>query len=122
MPRPKKNDEARKGNRLTVYLTEQEAEALKVVSEQEDRPMTQIVTTAVRDWLLRLLDPPESLRKAKHEKIMEEQSEMVRGFICERGHIFWVDWSEPMDPRRCPMCGMERNIKRTWSGTVNRGF
>lgn len=121
MPRPKKQGEAKKDNRLTVYLTDMEAEVLRAVSERDEKPMTQLVTSAVREWLLRLLEPPESLRKARHEKIMEEQSLMVHGFVCQRGHTFWIDSIEPMDPYRCPLCGSEREIKRTWGGTVKRG-
>lgn len=122
MPRPKKTNTAKKDNRLTVYLTDTEAEALKAVSERDERPMTQIVTSAVREWLLRLLEPPESLRRARHETIMQEQSLMVRGFICANGHTFFIDWVEPKDPMTCPMCGTAREIKRTWGGTVKRGI
>lgn len=121
MPRPKKQDEAKKDNRLTVYLTDTEAEALRAVSERDERPMTQVVTSAVREWLLRLLEPPESLRMARREAIMQEQSLMVRGFVCTNGHSFFVDWVEPKDPTTCPMCGSTREIKRTWGGTVKRG-
>ena len=122
MPRPRKDDSDRRDNRLTVYLSDDEQNALRDVSETEERSMTQVVTEALRDWILRLVDPPESLRKARYEKIMDEQSLMVRGYVCERGHTFWVDWVEPMDPRRCPMCGTEHGIKKTWGGTVKRGI
>ena len=122
MPRPKKSEAERRDHRVTIYLSDDEQNALRDVSETEDRSMTQIVTEALRDWLLRLVDPPESLRKARYERIMEEQSIMVRGYVCERGHSFFVDWIEPMDPRRCPMCGSEHGIKKTWGGTVKRGI
>lgn len=121
MARPKKQDEAKKDNRLTVYLTDAEAEALKTVSQRDKRPMTQIVTSAVREWLLRLVEPPESLRTARREAIMEEQSLMVRGFVCANGHSFFVDWVEPKDPSACPICGSTREIKHAWGGTVKRG-
>ena len=122
MPRPKKSEAERRDHRVTIYLSDDEQNALRDVSEAEERSMTQVVTAALRDWLLRLVDPPESLRKARYEKIMDEESLMVRGYVCSRGHSFFVDWIEPMDPRRCPMCGSERDIKRTWSGTVKRGI
>ena len=121
MPRPKKQADTKKDNRLTVYLTDTEAEALRAVSERDERPMTQIVTSAVREWLLRLLEPPESLRTARREAIMQEQALMVRGFVCSNGHSFFVDWVEPKEPTTCPICGSTRAIKRTWGGTVKRG-
>lgn len=122
MPRPKKSDEAKKDNRLTVYLTDQEQSALKDASEVQNRPMTQIVTTAVHDWLMRLVEPPESMRKARYERIMNEQSLTVTGYTCPQGHVWWIDWAEPMDPRCCPMCGTERELKRIWGGTVKHGL
>ncbi|QQE81547.1 hypothetical protein [Alicyclobacillus sp. SO9] len=122
MPRPKKDVADRRDNRVTVYLSDSEHAALKDVAEREERSMTQVLTQALRDWLMRLLEPPESLRKARMEKIMEEQSLTVRGYMCSRGHVWWVDWIEPMDPRRCPMCGSQENLRKTWSGTVKRGI
>jgi len=84
--------------------------------------MTQVVTEALRDWLLRLVDPPESLRKARYEKIMKEQSIQVRGYVCRLGHTWWIDWTEPTVPRKCPMCGSDHDIKSIWGGTVKRGI
>ena len=52
---------------------------------------------------------------------MQEPSLIVRGFICANGHTFFIDWVEPKDPMTCPMCGTNRELKRTWGGTVKRG-
>lgn len=122
MPRPKKMDEAKRERRLTVYLTDQEKEVLEAAAERHNKPMTQIVTEAVHEWLMRLLDPPESLRKARYERIMNETAMPVRGFVCPKGHAWWIDWSEPMDPYRCPICGAERDIRRAWGGIIRRGL
>ena len=61
MPRPKKAQDEKKDRRLTVYLSESEQDALRDVSDQQQRSMTQIVTDALRDWLLRLVAPPREL-------------------------------------------------------------
>lgn len=122
MARPLKKDFEKRDNRLTVYLTDKEREALNDVSKTQDRPMTQLVIHAVREWISRLSEPPESLRQAKHEKIMGQDKEMIRGFICRNGHPFWIEWVEPMSPRCCPVCGTEREIKRIWDGFVHKGI
>jgi len=122
MPRPKKAQDEKKDRRLTVYLSESEQDALRDVSDQQQRSMTQIVTDALRDWLLRLVDPPESLRKARREKIMQEQSLTVRGYVCPKGHAWWIDWVEPTPPRICPMCGTERELRSIWGGKVRGGI
>lgn len=83
--------------------------------------MTQLIVTAVKEWLERLEEPPEPLRVAKHERIMSETSKMVDGYICRRGHVFWVDMSSPIGAMYCPECGSQREIRRIWSGTVRRG-
>lgn len=122
MPRPKKDAQERRDQRLTVYLSEQEQTALRDIADQQQRSMTQVMTDALRDWLMRLIDPPESLRQARYERISNETSLTVRGYACARGHVWWVDWAEPMDPRYCPQCGSQREIKRIWGGTVKRGL
>lgn len=45
-----------------------------------------------------LADPPESLRKARHEKIMQEQPLTVRGYVCSKGQAWWIDWIDPHRP------------------------
>jgi len=120
--RPKKETDDKRDQRLTVYLSEQEQTSLRDVSEQQQRSMTQIVSEALRDWLLRLMEPPESLRKARYEKIMEEKSLMARGYICRHGHTFWIDWVEPKPPMYCPMCGSQQDMKSIWGGNVKRGI
>ncbi|MCL6479643.1 MAG: hypothetical protein K6T65_14780, partial [Peptococcaceae bacterium] len=43
------------------------------------------------------------------------------GYVCSKGHAFWLDDAWPSPPDRCPCCG-EKSIKRTWAGIVRRGF
>ena len=122
MARPKRPEAEKRNHRLTVYLTEEEQEALQRVSDLQERPMTQIVVTAVKAWIAQLLDLPRPLLVARYEGIMHQDSQMLRGYICGHGHPFWVNWGTPAPPRCCPVCGMEHEIKRIWDGTVRRGL
>lgn len=121
MPRPKK-DGLKRDKRLTVYLTETEYDTVHAVAEHDNRAMTDAVIGALRDWLGRLIEPPESWRSAKYEAVMKEQSLTVRGYVCRNGHPFWIDAVEGFAPRFCPMCGSQTEIKRAWGGTVKRGI
>lgn len=120
MGRPKKPDIEKRENRLTVYLTDEERDTLATVAERENRAMTQVVIVAVKDWINRLMNPPEPIRIAKHDKIMQEKSEALRGYVCRNGHPFWVEWVTPTAPRCCPVCKSEQEIKRIWDGTIQR--
>jgi hypothetical protein len=120
--RPKKASSDVRENRLTVYLTDEERDALENVAQLQERPMTQIVITAVKDWMGRLMNPPEALKQARIERIMKQDNETVRGYVCANGHPFWMEWVTPTGPRCCPVCGSEREIKRAWDGTVKKGI
>jgi hypothetical protein len=84
--------------------------------------MTQLVVTAVKAWIAQLLALPRPLLVARYEGIMHQDSQMLRGYICGRGHPFWVEWVTPTSHRCCPVCGTEQEIKRIWDGTVRRGL
>lgn len=122
MARPKKADTEKRENRLTVYLTDQERDALSSVADTQDRPMTQVVIMAIKEWMDRLLNPPEALKIAKYEGIMKQEKEMTRGYICRNGHSFWIEWTTATEPRYCPVCGSEKEVKRIWDGTVRKGM
>jgi len=107
-------------NLLTVHLTDDERDTLLRVSQREQRPVTQVIVLAVKELVERLSEPPETLKRARYEKVMNQNSEVVRGYVCKHGHTFWVDWVTPTEPRFCPVCGSEKNIKRTWDGPVKR--
>lgn len=122
MARPKKAEAEKRENRLTIYLTDQERNALKQASDMQNRPMTQSVLEAIHQWLHQLISPPEAFRVARHERIMSQESETLRGYICQHGHPFWVEWVTPTDPRCCPVCGSEHGIRRIWDGTIKKGL
>lgn len=120
MARPKKDESEKRENRLTVYLTDDERDTLATVAEQENRAMTQVVIVAVKEWINRLMNPPELLKQAKYEKIMQTHKESLLGYICRNGHPFWIEWASATGPRFCPVCGSEKEIKRAWDGTIQR--
>ncbi|APT45981.1 hypothetical protein BSA145_08785 [Bacillus safensis] len=74
---------------------------------------------AIKLWMQMQKNPPESVVQSRLDKIMNEKSSLVRGFICGTGHEFWVMWSWPTPPLSCPLCG-DKNIRRTWTGSVER--
>lgn len=108
MPRPKKAEGDKRESRLTVYLTDEERDTLATVADRAGRAMTQSLVMAVKEWVQCLVDPPETLKRARYEKVMEQQSEMLRGYICRNGHPFSVEWIHPSCARFCPACGAER--------------
>lgn len=57
MARPKKDAAEKRDKRLTVYLTEEERDTLYATAERENRAVTQVVITAVKDWIHRLTEP-----------------------------------------------------------------
>lgn len=121
MSRPKKAESDKREQRLTLYLTQEEEEALEIVAGHLDTDKTKCVLRAISQWIQLLENPPEPITKAKLEKIMQSSREEVTGYICTNGHIFWQDWSWPSPPEQCPNCG-SRHLKRTWQGVVRKGF
>ncbi|RIV18359.1 hypothetical protein D2Q93_14165 [Alicyclobacillaceae bacterium I2511] len=92
------------------------------VAALQDRPMTQLVVTAVKAWIEQLLDLPRPLLVARFDGIMHQDIQMLSGYICGRGHPFWMEWATPASPRCCPVCGTKHEIKRIGDGTVRRGL
>jgi hypothetical protein len=86
--RPKKPVIVRRENHLTIYLTDEEQVTLTTIAKLDNRAMTQVVVVAVKEWINRLMNPPESLRQTKYEKIMQEKSATLRGYVCRNGHPF----------------------------------
>lgn len=121
MARPKKSEEEKKDKRLTFYMTEEEETRLNSVATHLDLEKTKIVAKALTQFLATLENPPDGLKQARHEKIMQSDTEPGQGYICARGHAFWLEWDWPSPPRSCPMCG-EQQIKHTWSGRILKGF
>ncbi len=119
MPRGKKPDGEKRDNRLTVYLTEHERDKLCHLAENEGRAMTQIVVLAVEDWARRMSGPSADANRASFETVMNQYDCILRGHVCRNGHAFWVE--SLMGARFCPICGSERELKRTWDGRIRRG-
>lgn len=119
MPRGKKPDGEKRDNRLTVYLTEHERDSLTHLAESEGRAMTQIVVLAVEDWARRMSGVSMEEDRASFEAVMAQQNPMLRGHVCRNGHAFWVEVLT--GARYCPICGSERELKRTWDGRIKRG-
>ncbi len=111
MVRPKKDPGERKTQRLTLYLTEAEAERLNLLSQTLNTEKTKILTQALDGYIKTLENPPPALRRASYEQIMKEGQERLSGFICSRGHAFWLEWVWPSPPESCPCC---------WRGEVWR--
>ncbi len=121
MARPKKQETEKRNKRITVYLTEQEETALNTIQTNLNYDKAEFMIEAMKEKITCLENPPEAIIKSRYNKISDSKEEMVNGYICSQGHVFWVDWSWPSPPRNCPCCGIKLNEK-TWSGRVLRGF
>ncbi|MHB1681555.1 MAG: hypothetical protein ACYCYO_01825 [Bacilli bacterium] len=105
---------------MTLYLTDVEEEALKEIAQAQNRPATQLVQEALSAWLERLEDPPALLARARFEDIMNESRDAVRGYVCYRGHVWWQREWGAIPSQYCPVCGSRKDLKWTWSGSVER--
>lgn len=121
MARPQKAMSERRNKRLMIYLTGDEEAKLNGISKQLDTDKAKFVVKAINNEINRLDSPPETFVKAKNKAILESEREEVRGYICENGHIFWLDWTWPSPPNTCPCCNAKDNFA-TWSGRVLKGF
>ena len=90
MARPKKKSADKRDRRITLYMTEAEERAIKDVSDAQNRPMTQIVQEAIRSYLDRLAEPPAVFRQARVDAVMEDDHDSLQGYVCARGHTWWV--------------------------------
>lgn len=95
MARPRKAHGDKRDKRLTFYMTDDEAARLSAVADHMGLEKTKIVAKALDEWIHRLENPPEVLKQAKYEKIMELGSEEGEGYICSRGHLFWLEGVPP---------------------------
>ena len=121
MARPKKAEDAKRDRRLTFYMTDEEETRLNTVAAHMGLDKTKVIAKALDRWIQTLENPPEVLKQAKYEKIMELGREEGEGYICSRGDLFWLESTWPSPPLCCPACG-DRLIKRTWFGRITKGF
>ena len=119
MPRPKTPEGQQRTNRITLYLTDSEWQAVHEVAAREQRPLTQVFLRALTAWLDRLSEPVPRWQQARSERIMDATSEELVGWVCGRGDAFWTPWSAAMYPDQCPVCG-NHELKRTWGGIIQR--
>lgn len=119
MARPRKEGRLR-DRRMTLYLTDVEEESLKEIAQAQNRPATQLVQEALTAWLERLDDPPATLASARYEDIMKESRDSVRGYVCRKEHVWWQREWEAMSSQYSPVCGSQKDLKWTWTGTVER--
>ena len=61
------------------------------------------------------------LPKNNDVNIRDKNSEKLNGYICSRGHSFYLEWTWPSPPLNCPCCG-DQTIDGIWSGTIKRDF
>ncbi len=92
---------------------------LALLAERENRPMTHVLVLAMKEYLSKRLNPPEPLKKAIWDRIMKEEQVWLQGYLCRRGHAFWVRSTKPFQPDICLVCRSERNLARTWKGIVS---
>ncbi len=119
MARPQAPVGQQRNQRITLYLTDVEWQAVHEVASREQRPLTQVFLRALTAWLDRLSDPVPQWRQARSERIMGANSEELIGWSCDRGDAFWTPWSAAMYPELCPVCG-SHELKRTWGGVIHR--
>ncbi len=120
MARPKKETDDKRDRRMTLYMTGLEEQAVKDVVGAQNRPVTQIVQEAIRSYLDRLAEPPTVFRQTRVDAVMHDDHDSLKGYVCARGHTWWVPWYAAMPVRCCPLCGTERELLHTWNGDIKR--
>ena len=120
MGRPKRHQGQTRSNRLTVYLTEEECQRLRTLAAREGRAINQLVLLAIKDRAQRVLNLPGEDNPATFDEIVSEEDDFLRGFACENGHLFWIEWLDTHHTVYCPICGLTMNHRRTWDGMMNR--
>ena len=121
MARPNKPADSKRSKRLTVYFTPQEEERLTMVAELLQTDRTKFIIQAIDKAISTLNTPPPSLVQSKEKEIMAKNEELLTGFICSNGHLFWLEWAWPSAPEHCPCCN-SKQITTTWAGKIKKGF
>lgn len=120
MARPRKPDTEKRSEKITVYMTPGEKKQLEFLVEREG-DKSKIVNKAIKQHIKTMQELPEPLRKAREEEVQHLNKQKVTGYVCGRGHAFFLEWEWPAQPQQCPACG-NRDIRSTWEGEVNRSF
>lgn len=119
--RPRKAPDKVRIHRMMIYFSEEEKNYIDFIGNKLDSSKNDFIIQAIIEKIERLTEVPEFLPISKQNKISNSQEELLKGFICSRGHIFWVDWSWPSPPENCPNCG-SHNLEQTWPGRIKRGY
>lgn len=118
MVRPKKDPKDKRTKKLMHYMTEQEEEQLITASKFKEESKNEFLHKAVQARILRMKNPPLELIQARMENIMQSEEELANGFICDKGHLFWLQHPD-LPPISCPYCE-SKNLQRTWKGLISR--
>ena len=121
MPHGTKAETDKRTERLMIYLTPEEAAELAAVATHQNTDKAKFVVAAIQSAIDGLTTPPDTLPISRAEKIMNSRSESVAGFICDRGHTFWLNDTWPSPPIVCPACG-SKSLRQTWRGMATKGF
>jgi hypothetical protein len=118
MPRPRKADAERRNHKVMIYFNETEHTALTEAADQMGRPVAHLALEAVRQWLDRLTQPPASWVAMRQARAESMDKAMLHGYICDRGHAFWVEWGSALAVQECPQCRTAhvRPMRRLWRG------
>jgi len=121
MPRPKMSEEKKRKKQLSIYLNETEDRDFQLLVECESgRDRAKCGLEAIRLWMDMQKNPPETVTRSRIERLRQEKNMLTKGYVCGRGHSFWIQWTWPMAPKECPCCG-DSHIERSWSGTISKG-
>jgi len=118
LARPRKPENQKRSEKITVYMTPQEIKQLEFLIEGEG-DKSRIVNKAIRQYIKTLQEVPAPLRRAREEEVQHLNNQPVNGYICGNGHAFYLEWEWPSPPRMCPACGSQY-IRSTWEGEVMR--
>ena len=121
MGRKLKAETDKRTERLMIYLTPDEAAELATVVEHQNTDKAKFAVLAIKSAIDGLTTPPESLAVSRAEKIMTSAGESVAGYICDRGHTFWMNDTWPSPPLSCPACG-SKILRSTWHGVATKGY
>lgn len=121
MGRKPKAETDKRTERLMIYLTSDEAGELAAVVEHQNTDKAKFAVSAIKSAIDGLTTPPESLAISRNEKIMSSRGESVAGYVCDRGHTFWMNDTWPSPPLACPACG-SKTLRATWHGMATKGY
>lgn len=107
--------------RISIHLTSREINQIDTIAHMLKNNRSQVLSKTLETYVSFLSEPPEPIKKALQEQAEEKRQIEVTGYLCERGHPFFLEFVWPGQPHCCPACG-NSNIKCLWSGIAKKGF